>query len=258
MTQLYPSPVFGPVQSRRLGISLGINLMPKDGKICSFDCIYCECGYNKDFKPKSKMPSRTQVKERLEEVLRQMKENGPVPDVITFAGNGEPTLHPLFPEIMDDVISLRNKYFPLCKISVLSNATRIIDDKVFKALEKVDNNILKLDTVSMDYIHTVDRPNYKEYDVKQIVNRMKEYGDKCIIQTMFMKGTHEGKDISNISDEYVSPWINALKEIRPSMVMIYTIDRNTPSPQLEKASHQELDDIANRVRQAGIPCQASY
>lgn len=258
MTILHDSPVFGPVHSRRLGVSLGINLLPADGKVCSFDCIYCECGYNRDFRPKTKMPSREQVISKLHSVLSDMRKNGPKPDVITFAGNGEPTLHPHFPEIVDDVISLRNDFFPKCKISVLCNATRIADDKVFDALLKVDNNILKLDTVSDEYIRMVDRPNYSQFDIREIISRMKKYGNKCIIQTMFMKGTHEGHDVSNISDEFVGPWINTLKEIKPSMVMIYTIDRDTPSPQLEKATHQELDDIANRVRQAGIACQTSY
>lgn len=258
MTTLYNSPVFGPVHSRRLGVSLGINLMPHDGKICSFDCIYCECGFNHDFRPKSKMPTRSEVSSRLREVLADMHEHGPKPDVITFAGNGEPTLHPDFPDILDDVVALRNEFFPECKISVLSNATRITDDRVFEALKKVDNNILKLDTVSEDYIRLVDRPNYKDFSVDKIIGRLEEYGNRCIIQTMFMKGTHEGNDVSDISDRYVQPWIEALKRIKPSKVMIYTIDRETPSPLLEKASHQELDAIAKKVREAGIECQVSY
>ncbi len=258
MTTLYNSPVFGPVHSRRLGVSLGINLMPHDGKICSFDCIYCECGFNHDFRPKSNMPTRSEVSSRLREVLANMHENGPKPDVITFAGNGEPTLHPDFPDILDDVVALRNEFFPECKISVLSNATRITDDRVFETLKKVDNNILKLDTVSEDYIRLVDRPNYKDFSVDKIIGRLEEYGNQCIIQTMFMKGTHEGNDVSDISDRYVQPWIEALKRIKPSKVMIYTIDRETPSPLLEKASHQELDAIAKKVREAGIECQVSY
>ena len=258
MTQLYPSPVFGPVHSRRLGVSLGINLMPADRKCCSFDCIYCECGYNSDHHSTTKLPTRKQVNEKLREVLQDMHANGPKPDVITFAGNGEPTLHPHFPEIVDDVKKLRDELFPDCKISVLSNATRIIDDKVFDALLKVDNNILKLDTVSADYIKAVDRPVDKRYNVEAIIERLKAYGNRCIIQTMFMKGTHEGKDVANISDDYVNPWIEALKQIKPSIVMIYTIDRDTPSPLLQKATHEELDTIAEKVRMTGLTCQVSY
>lgn len=258
MTQLYPSPVFGPVHSRRLGVSLGVNLMPSDRKCCSFDCIYCECGYNNEHHSTTKMPTRKEVSEKLRRVLQDMQLNGPTPDVITFAGNGEPTLHPHFAEIVDDVIRLRNELFPDCKISVLSNATRITDDKVFAALEKVDNNILKLDTVSAEYIKVVDRPVDKRYDVKAIIERLKAFSERCIIQTMFMKGTHEGEEVSNLSDKYVNPWIEAIKEIKPSIVMIYTIDRDTPSPHLEKATHEELDAIAEKVKMAGLACQVSY
>ena len=258
MTVLYPSPVFGPVHSRRLGVSLGVNLQPADGKLCSFDCIYCECGFNKDGRTAHRRPTRQEVYEKLRATLIQMCEQGPSPDVITFAGNGEPTLHPDFPAIVDDVIGLRDELFPNCKISVLSNATQILDQRVFDALLKVDNNILKLDTVSPDYIRMVDKPGGVKYDVNAIVERMREFGENCIIQTMFMKGTHEGQDVSNIGDEYVLPWIEAVKSIRPSCVMIYTIDRETPSPLLEKATHEELDAIADKVRAEDITCQVSY
>ena len=157
-TIIYPSPIFGPIHSRRLGVSLGINLLPADVKFCSFDCIYCECGYNKDHRPKKKLPTREEVKTALEARLIDMKANGPFPDVLTFAGNGEPTAHPHFAEIIDDTIELRDKYFPQAKVSVLSNSTFIHKPEVFNALMKVDNNILKLDTVNIDYINTVDKP----------------------------------------------------------------------------------------------------
>ncbi len=258
MTVLYPSPVFGPVHSRRLGVSLGVNLMPPDGKLCSFDCIYCECGFNKDGRTGHPRPTRQQVHKVLKATLLQMKENGPHPDVITFAGNGEPTLHPDFPAIVDDVRGLRDEFFPECKISVLSNATQITNQRVFDALLKVDNNILKLDTVSPEYISMVDKPGGSTYDVNRIVERMREFGSRCIIQTMFMKGSHEGRDVSNLSEAFVMPWLEAVKSISPSCVMIYTIDRETPSPLLQKATHDELDAIARKVREAGITCQVSY
>ena len=168
-TVIYPSPIFGPVHSRRLGVSLGINLLPEDGKVCSFDCIYCECGFNKDRRPTKTLPSRHEVFEALESRLKDMKANGPKPDVLTFAGNGEPTMHPEFPEIIDDVRMLRDRYFPEAKISVLSNATQILKPRVFEALKKVDNNILKLDTVNPDYIQEVDRPN-GHYNVEAQTN----------------------------------------------------------------------------------------
>ena len=163
-TVIYPSPIFGPVHSRRLGVSLGINLLPEDGKFCSFDCIYCECGFNKDHRPKKKLPAREQVREALEARLLDMQQNGPKPDVLTFAGNGEPTAHPEFAGIIDDTLALRDKYFPQAKVSVLSNSTFIHKAEVFKALNKIDNNILKLDTVNVDYINKVDRPT-GHYDV---------------------------------------------------------------------------------------------
>ncbi len=257
MTVLYPSPVFGPVHSRRLGVSLGINLLPADGKRCTFDCIYCECGYNKDGRKGKKMASREEVRKVLRARLEDMQANGPKPDVITFAGNGEPTIHPEFPEIVDDVIALRDEFFPQCKISVLSNATRIVKPEVFEALKKVDNNILKLDTVSDDYIRALDKPVGK-YAVGDIIEKMREYGKSCIIQTMFLRGTHEGRNMCNTTDEYVLPWLEAVKAIRPKCVMIYTIDRETPSPLLEKATKKELDAIAGKVRASGIECSVSY
>ena len=257
MTVLYPSPVFGPVHSRRLGVSLGINLLPADGKRCTFDCIYCECGYNKDGRKGKKMASREEVRKVLRARLEDMQANGPKPDVITFAGNGEPTIHPEFPEIVDDVIALRDEFFPQCKISVLSNATRIVKPEVFEALKKVDNNILKLDTVSDDYIRALDKPVGK-YAVGDIIEKMREYGKSCIILTMFLRGTHEGRNMCNTTDEYVLPWLEAVKAIRPKCVMIYTIDRETPSPLLEKATKKELDAIAGKVRASGIECSVSY
>lgn len=257
-TIIYPSPIFGPIHSRRLGVSLGINLLPADGKVCSFDCIYCECGYNKDHRAKMKFPSREEVKEALESRLKEMKENGPFPDVLTFAGNGEPTANPHFPDIIDDTIELRNKYFPKAKVSVLSNSTFIMRPMVFDALNKVDNNILKLDTVDMDYINKVDRPN-GHYDLREIVAYLKAFKGNVIIQTMFMKGkTDEGEDVDNTSDKYVLPWLEVVKEINPRSVMIYTIDRETPDKSLQKATHEELDRIVDLLEKEGISASASY
>ena len=256
-TVIYPSPIFGPVHSRRLGVSLGINLLPEDGKFCSFDCIYCECGFNKDHRPKKKLPAREQVREALEARLLDMQQNGPKPDVLTFAGNGEPTAHPEFAGIIDDTLALRDKYFPQAKVSVLSNSTFIHKAEVFKALNKIDNNILKLDTVNVDYINKVDRPT-GHYDVNEIIEEMKAFKGNLIIQTMFMKGESQGKSVDNTTDEYVLPWLEAVKEIAPRQVMIYTIDRETPDHDLKKAAHEELDRIAELVKEANIPVSVSY
>ena len=252
-TIIYPSPIFGPVQSRRLGISLGINLLPADGKVCSFDCIYCECGFNEDHRPQLPLPTRDEVATALERKLQQMQEDGQMPDVLTFAGNGEPTCHPHFAEIIDDTIRLRDQYCPQAKVSVLSNSTMIHRQAVHDALMRVDNNILKLDTVDIDFIRQVDHPN-GTYDVNAIMERMKAFDGHIIIQTMFLKGP----GIDNTTDHYVAPWLEAVKAIKPQQVMIYTIDRETPDQSLRKATHEELDAIRDRVIAAGISCTASY
>ena len=257
-TVIYPSPVFGPIHSRRLGVSLGINLLPADGKFCTFDCIYCECGYNKDHRPHQKLPTREEVRETLENRLKDMQINGPAPDVLTFAGNGEPTAHPEFAGIIEDTLALRNQYFPAAKVSVLSNSTFIHKKEVFDALNKIDNNILKLDTVDLDYIHRVDRPT-GHYDLNRLIERMKDFKGNLIIQTMFMKGTtDEGVDVDNTSDQYVLPWLEVVKQITPKQVMIYTIDRETPDHDLQKATHEELDRIVALLEKEGIPATASY
>lgn len=256
-TVIYPSPIFGPVHSRRLGVSLGINLLPEDGKLCTFDCVYCECGFNKERRPKKGFPSRKEVCEALENKLKEMQSDGVAPDVLTFAGNGEPTIHPQFANIIDDTCRLRDTYFPDAKISVLSNSTQILKPQVFEALKKVDNNILKLDTVDMDYISRVDRPT-GHYDLNGLIERMKEFKGKCIIQTMFMKGSVDGKEVDNTSDAFVMPWLEIVKEIAPSQVMIYTIDRETPAHGLEKATHEELDRIVSLLQKEGLHASASY
>ena len=264
-TIIYPSPVFGPVHSRRLGISLGINLMPADGKVCTFNCIYCECGLNEDHRPSLPLPTREQVAERLEAKLQEMKADGQLPDVLTFAGNGEPTCHPHFGEIIADTIRLRDQYCPQAKVSVLSNATMIHRQSVHDALMLVDNNILKLDTVDPLYINKVDQPN-GAYDVNAIIEHMKAFNGHIIIQTMFMRGIlpiqgePEGitESVDNTGEAFVGPWLQAVKEIKPQQVMIYTIDRETPTQGLLKATHEQLDRIRDLVIAAGIPCTASY
>lgn len=257
-TIIYPSPIFGPIHSRRLGISLGINLLPADGKACTFDCIYCECGYNADHRPHTPLPTREQVREALEKQLQSMKENGPTPNVLTFAGNGEPTSHPYFPEIIADTVALRDKYFPEAKVSVLSNATQTGKEKVRQALLKVDNNIQKLDTVNESYILELDRPT-GPYSVQQVIENLKKFKGHVIIQTMFLKGlSPEGRNMDNTTDDFVLPWLQAVKEIQPEKVMIYTIDRETPDQQLLKATHEELDRIVDLLRAEGLEASASY
>ncbi|MBR5655892.1 MAG: radical SAM protein [Prevotella sp.] len=252
-TIIYPSPIFGPVHSRRLGLSLGINLMPADGKLCTFDCIYCECGFNGQHRPTLPRPTREEVANALKEKLMAMKAEGRMPDVLTFAGNGEPTAHPKFAEIIDDTILLRNQFCPEAKVSVLSNATMLHRTDVFEALMRIDNNIQKLDTVDLSFINKVDVPQ-KHYDVEKIVEQLEQFHGNVIIQTMFLKG----EDIDNTTDFYVTPWLGALQCIKPRQVMIYTIDRETPTQGLQKATHEELDHIHDMVVKAGFDCTVSY
>jgi wyosine [tRNA(Phe)-imidazoG37] synthetase (radical SAM superfamily) len=256
-TVIYSSPIFGPIHSRRLGVSLGVNLMPGDGKVCTFDCIYCECGFNADHRPTRRRPTREEVCKALERQLNKMKKNGEKPDVITFAGNGEPTAHPDFLGIIEDTLVLRNLYFPEAKVAVLSNATLIARENVFKGLMLVDDNILKLDTVNDNYIQHINRP-LLYYSAKDQINQMKRFRGHIMIQTMFMKGTYEGEDVSNVSDEYVKPWLDAIRKIKPQRVMVYTIDRETPATELQKATPEELDAIVAKVRAAGFEAEASY
>lgn len=193
----------------------------------------------------------------MENKLKDMQANGPKPDVLTFAGNGEPTSHPHFAEIIDDTLALRDKYFPNAKVSVLSNSTFIHKPAVFAALNKIDNNILKLDTVSPSYIGLVNRPT-GHYDVNRIIDGLKAFKGNLIIQTMFMKGSFEGTDVDNTSDTYVLPWIEVVKQIAPRQVMIYTIDRETPDHDLRKATHEELDRIVALLAKEGLYATASY
>ena len=253
---LFPSPIFGPVHSRRLGTSLGINLLPAEAKVCSFDCVYCECGFNKDHDDKRKLPTREEVRTALEKKLIYLQKTGVVPDVFTFAGNGEPTSHPEFNLIVDDTIELRDRYFPSAKISVLSNSTFLAREKVVKALAKVDNPIMKLDTVDPEYIRRVDRPNAK-YDVQEVIEKLKTMPVRPIIQTMFMKGEFEGKSVDNTTDDFVDPWIEALEQIKPREVMIYTLDRETPAMGLKKADRGSLCKIRDKLEKRGFSVMVS-
>ena len=229
-TILFHSTIFGPIHSRRLGVSLGVNLMPSDGKICSFDCLYCEAGFN-------------------------AQGAGDPLDVITFSGNGEPTLHPEFPAIVDDVIRLRDKYYPEAKISVLSNSTRIFDPAVADALRRVDNNILKLDSAIEETMRVIDRPNSPEFTVDRVVESLRQFEGQAIIQTMLLRGEHNGVTIDNTTPREIEALISAYRDIRPREVMIYSIDRSTPEEKLQKVAREELEQIAAQIAAAGIPVQ---
>ncbi len=236
---IFNTNIVGPIHSRRLGISLGVNLLPKDGKICSFDCLYCECGWNKDHRG-GKFPEASEVMQQLEEKLLQMQQAGEGLDVITFAGNGEPTLHPDFDTVIDRTIELRNQYFPTAKVSVLSNATQMTKPQVHRALLKVDNNILKIDGAFDDTIRLIDQPADSQYSVRKVVEGMKFFGGQLIVQTMFVRGEHDGKVVDNTTPEELSAWRDLMREIRPHQIMVYSLDRPTPEPNLVRVSKEEM------------------
>ena len=256
-TQLFEDIIFGPIRSRRLGISLGVNLLPTHGKICSFDCIYCECGYNSERRGDNRLHTRTEVREALQHRLSAMKEAGEGLDVITFAGNGEPTLNPEFEQIISDTIELRNIYYPNVKISVLSNATRLKDDSVYRGLMQVDNNILKLDSVTEKTFKILNAPNLSTYSVEAHIEGLKRFKGNFILQTMFVRGTHNGEALDNTTHQEVEGWLEAVKELNPKSIMIYTIDRDTPEKDLQKISPEEMYEIARKAEALGYTVSVS-
>ena len=248
---LFTDIIYGPVHSRRLGLSLGVNLLPLHSKLCSFDCIYCECGWNADHPGKRRFNAREDVRAMLDETLARMVKEGTPPDVITFAGNGEPTLHPDFENVIADTIALRDKHCPAAKVSVLSNATQLHRDDVCRALRRVDNNILKLDSAFDATVQLVNKPQ-GAYSVAKLVEQLKSFEGELIVQTMFLRGEYLGQRLNNTTEEEVSAWLKLIEDIRPKQVMVYSLDRDTPCQTLEKVEKEELRAIAARVEALGI------
>lgn len=256
-TFLFDKIIFGPVKSRRLGVSLGINLLPTDIKVCSFDCIYCECGRNPEkYEKKAVLPSRLEVQLKLKEKLEEMNAENLMPDVITFAGNGEPTLHPDFAGVIDDTLELRNQLTPNARIAVLSNATMIHKKEVFRALLKIEDNIQKLDSAFEETVKLLDCPS-KNFSLTKTVDQLTSFQGKVIIQTLFVKGSYKGQTVDNTTEKEISAWIELLKIIKPSQVMIYTIARDTPIDTLQKITLHKLNSIAEQVKSAGFEVQVS-
>jgi wyosine [tRNA(Phe)-imidazoG37] synthetase (radical SAM superfamily) len=250
-TFLFDSIIFGPVWSRRLGESLGVNLLPSGIKVCNFSCVYCECGLTPDSEQNEKFPSAGKVKDLLNEKLAKMKASGDYLDCITFAGNGEPTLHPMFPEIVNETIESRNRLFPNAKIAVLSNATLVHEKRIFDALLQVDLNILKLDSALPDTLQAINCPRGK-FDLSKAIEAFRLFNGRLIIQTLFFKGICNGIQIDNTSEKEVNSWLELLEIIRPETVMIYSLARDTAMSNLKGAAADELNAIAERVRKLGI------
>jgi wyosine [tRNA(Phe)-imidazoG37] synthetase (radical SAM superfamily) len=257
-TILFDRLVFGPVYSRRLGISLGINLLPVDSKYCNFNCIYCECGWTKNGgKNKLVLPKRTDLKQLLSEKLQELRGTIHEPDAITFAGNGEPTIHPDFAAIIDDTLAVRDKFSPHTRISVLSNASMLHKQAIRKALEKVDQNILKLDTGIQSTFELLNQ-SQGNLTVAKLVKQLVAFEGKLIIQTLFVRGTYNGHYIDNTTSEEIAAWLPLVKRINPEYVMIYPIDRGTPVKELEKIPAKELESIADKVNGEGIKTEVYY
>lgn len=257
-TVLFHDTIFGPIHSRRLGTSLGVNLMPVDGKVCTFDCLYCEAGFNAQGRGTAGLPSRGEVARLLEAKLRDLLDSGQGLDVITFSGNGEPTLHPDFPGIAEDTRRLRDKYFPDVKISVLTNSTMIHKPAVAEALGLVDNNILKLDSAVESTMRALDRPANPAFSVESAVDGLAQFAGTGIIQTMLTRGSHNGVWIDNTTDTEIEALIGAYRRIKPREVMIYSIDRQPPEHSLQKIDRPTLLSIAERITAAtGIPVQVA-
>ncbi|MCR5646322.1 MAG: radical SAM protein [Bacteroidales bacterium] len=242
--------VFGPIFSRRLGSSLGINLLPVNGKICTFDCIYCECGWNKDGRNDTRLPNALEVREALEAKLKQLKAEGVPVDSITFSGDGESTINPDFPRIIDDTLALRNQYYPFAKVSVLSNATQVHRPEIFAALRKVDNPIMKIDAPSNELVEKINHPA-PGYDVNRVVEALKQFNGDFILQTMFLKS----KDFDSSSPEVLNGWMDIVRVLKPREVMAYTIDRPTPEEGLQKFTVEEMRTLLKPLIDEGFNLQ---
>lgn len=249
---LFDELIFGPVHSRRLGVSLGINLLPTDNKYCNFNCIYCECGWTEKNKAvKIILPKRDNFKTKLEAKLKELSGTVNEPDAITFAGNGEPTIHPKFAEIIDDTIVARDNYAPKAAISILSNASMLHKKSVTDALKKVDNNILKLDSAIESTFQNINQAK-SGITLDKIMDGLLAFEGKLIIQTLFFRGEYNGNIVDNTTEPELEAWLNAIEKINPKYVMIYPIDRGTPAKDLEKLSNIELMTIAAKVEERGI------
>lgn len=249
-TFLFDKSIFGPIKSRRFGNSLGINLLPVDYKLCNLDCIYCECGWTLHNR-KVKLASYTEIADEFENYLIDLKTKGQEVDSFTFAGNGEPTLHPNFSEIIDLALSMRDKYYPKANVTVLSNGILINKTKIKNALYKIDLPVMKLDAGTDDSYYLINKPEHKK-PLKSLVKSYKEFGGKIVIQTLFLKGEHSGKLFDNSSKKEVDLWVKMIEEIAPSDVMIYSLERDTPADNLNKIPLERLEEISSILHSVGI------
>ena len=247
---LFPSIIYGPIHSRRLGTSLGVELMPLEHKLCTFNCVYCECGWNSPVSHPV-LPTREEVRAALEKALSTFNFQLSPLDVITFSGNGEPTLHPDFLGIIEDTIALRDRYCPEAKVSVLSNSTQLGRADVVQALRLCDNRILKLDAATDEMMRRIDLPVNEHLSVATLIGWLKQFDGDFTLQTCFLKGTHNGLILDNTTSRELSAWYQAVDVLHPKQIMIYVIDRKTPEEHLEKIPREQMESIAAPLREKG-------
>lgn len=239
--------VFGPIRSRRLGSSLGINVLPENGKLCNFDCIYCECGWNRDGLGDRKLPTALMLREALEAKLQECVAGGIGIDSITFSGDGEPTLNPEFPQMVDVVLELRDRFFPKCMVAVLSNATMVWKDEVFQALTKVERPIMKIDAPTTELARLINKP-WPGYSVEKVVESLKRFNGNFVLQTMFLRSP----DFDSSSEEVLNGWMDIVRLLRPRKIMVYTIDRETPQKGLIKFTAEEMSALVKPLEDEGF------
>ena len=242
--------VFGPIKSRRLGNSLGINLLPTKGKICNFYCIYCECGWNKDGLADKNIPNAARVRRCLEDKLSECLLDGTRIDSITFSGDGEPTLNPEFPRIIEDTIKLRDAFCPDAKISVLSNATKVHIPEVFEALCKVDNPIMKIDAPSDKLVALINKPA-PGYELVRTLEALTRFDGNFILQTMFLKSA----DFDSSSPAVMKGWMEIVRYLQPREIMAYTIDRPAPQEGLQAFTEAEIRELVQPLIDEGFKIQ---
>ena len=243
--------VFGPIFSRRLGSSLGVNILPSKGKLCNFDCVYCECGWNKDGAvPDRRFPVLAEVEAALKEKMSKAAAEGVPVDSITFSGNGEPTMNPDFAEIIDVTLKLRDQYFPDAKVSVLSNATLLGREKIAQTLMKVDNPILKIDASSQELVEKINKP-VGTYSLEKVIENLKNFNGNFILQTMFLRSS----EFDTAVPEALASWHEIVRTLKPRQVMVYTIDRETPDKTLGKYTVEEMTAMVQPLIDEGFDIQ---
>lgn len=239
--------VYGPVYSRRLGTSLGINPLPLSYKFCDFDCVYCQYGWTPEKKGRERLKRVAELAREIEDAFRKLADAGHRVDCITIAGNGEPTIHPDFPEFVTALLKLRDHYFPGVKTGILSDASQAYRPEIKEALEKLDERYMKLDAGSPELIEQINRPR-GNFNYDKMLKGLKNL-KAIVIQSLFMQGSYD-----NTGEIALREWSQTVRMLQPREVQIYTIDRRPADAGLRKVPSEELQRIARFCRsETGVP-----